>query len=72
MRHRTPPWRTKQPDWLALLTVAAQLAGQPQALADDYVEHCRMDGNSWTGIGTEHTHAWDALRKRRRSGCGQE
>ncbi|MDT0484657.1 Clp protease N-terminal domain-containing protein [Streptomyces doebereineriae] len=46
----------EQPDWLALLTVAAQLAGQLQALADDlvedYVEHCRMHGNSWTDIGT--------------------
>jgi Clp amino terminal domain, pathogenicity island component len=45
----------EQPDWLALLTVAAQLAGQLQALADDlvedYVEHCRMHGNSWTDIG---------------------
>ncbi|MFF1297396.1 MULTISPECIES: Clp protease N-terminal domain-containing protein [unclassified Streptomyces] len=42
-------------NWLALLTVAAQLAGQMQALADDqvedYVEHCRMHGNSWTDIG---------------------
>lgn len=46
----------EQPDWLALLTVAAQLAGQLQALADDlvedYVEHCRMHGSSWTDIGT--------------------
>jgi hypothetical protein len=45
----------EQPDWLALLTVAAQLAGQLQALADDlvedYVEHCRMHGSSWTDIG---------------------
>ncbi|MFF6783388.1 Clp protease N-terminal domain-containing protein [Streptomyces sp. NPDC012510] len=45
----------EQPDWLALLAVAAQLAGQLQTLADDlvedYVEHCRMHGNSWTDIG---------------------
>ncbi|MEU4206136.1 Clp protease N-terminal domain-containing protein [Streptomyces sp. NPDC039022] len=50
------PGGQDQPDWLALLTVAAQLAGQLQALADDlvedYVEHCRMHGNSWTDIGT--------------------
>lgn len=46
----------EQPDWLVLLTVAAQLSGQLQALADDlvedYVEHCRMHGSSWTDIGT--------------------
>ncbi|MFF3456999.1 Clp protease N-terminal domain-containing protein [Streptomyces sp. NPDC002730] len=45
-----------QPDWLALLTVAAQLGGQLQALADDlveeYVEHCRMHGCLWTDIGS--------------------
>lgn len=50
------PGGQEQPDWLALLTVAAQLAGQLQALADDlvedYVEHCRMHGNSWADIGT--------------------
>ncbi|GGS08082.1 hypothetical protein GCM10010269_54020 [Streptomyces humidus] len=50
------PGSREQPDRLALLTVAAQLAGQLQALADDlvedYVEHCRMHGNSWTDIGT--------------------
>ncbi|MGW0846568.1 Clp protease N-terminal domain-containing protein [Streptomyces sp. NPDC002787] len=49
------PGAEEQPDWLALLTAAAQLAGQLQALADDlvedYVEHCRMHGNSWTDIG---------------------
>lgn len=49
------PGGQEQPDWLALLTVAAQLAGQIQALADDlvedYVEHCRMHGSSWTDIG---------------------
>ncbi|GGZ46808.1 Clp protease N-terminal domain-containing protein [Streptomyces bluensis] len=48
--------RQEQPDWLALLTVAAHLSGQLQALADDlvedYVEHCRMHGSSWTDIGT--------------------
>ena len=53
--HRNPGGQ-EQPDWLALLTVAAQLAGQMQALADDlvedYVEHCRMHGSSWTDIGT--------------------
>ncbi|MFI6093045.1 Clp protease N-terminal domain-containing protein [Streptomyces sp. NPDC051218] len=50
------PGGQEQPDWIALLTVASQLAGQLQALADDlvedYVEHCRMHGNSWTDIGT--------------------
>ncbi|MFF5714466.1 Clp protease N-terminal domain-containing protein [Streptomyces sp. NPDC012756] len=50
------PGGQEQPDRLALLTVAAQLAGQLQELADDlvedYVEHCRMHGNSWTDIGT--------------------
>ncbi|MEU6551289.1 Clp protease N-terminal domain-containing protein [Streptomyces sp. NPDC046915] len=44
-----------QPDWLALLTVAAGISGQLQALADDlvedYVEHCRMHGVSWADIG---------------------
>ncbi|MEU9111015.1 Clp protease N-terminal domain-containing protein [Streptomyces sp. NPDC048483] len=50
------PGEQEQPDWLALLTVAASLAGQLQVLADDlvedYVEHCRMHGSSWTDIGT--------------------
>lgn len=50
------PGGQEQPDWIALLTVAADLAGQLQALADDlvedYVEHCRMHGSSWTDIGT--------------------
>jgi hypothetical protein len=50
------PGGQEQPDWLALLAAAAQLSGQLQALADDlvedYVEHCRMHGNSWTDIGT--------------------
>ncbi|MDX3713646.1 Clp protease N-terminal domain-containing protein [Streptomyces europaeiscabiei] len=50
------PGDREQPDWLALLTVATQVAGQLQALADDlvedYVEHCRMHGSSWTDIGT--------------------
>jgi len=45
----------EQPDWLALLTTAAGVAGQLQALADDlvedYVEHCRMHGHSWTDVG---------------------
>ncbi|HEX6468751.1 MAG TPA: Clp protease N-terminal domain-containing protein [Streptosporangiaceae bacterium] len=44
-----------QPDWLALLTTAAELSGRLQALADDlvedYVEHCRLHGYSWTDIG---------------------
>jgi hypothetical protein len=44
-----------QPDWLALLTTAAQLSGRLQALADDlvedYVEHCRLHGCSWADIG---------------------
>ncbi|MEU0029239.1 Clp protease N-terminal domain-containing protein [Streptomyces sp. NPDC006335] len=46
----------EQPDWLALLTSAAHLSGQLQALADDlvedYVEHCRMHGVSWADIGS--------------------
>lgn len=46
----------EQPDWLALLTVAARLSGQLRALGDDlvedYVEHCRMHGYSWTDIGS--------------------
>ncbi|MEV7523841.1 Clp protease N-terminal domain-containing protein [Streptomyces sp. NPDC091371] len=50
------PGGQEQPDWLALLTVAAHLAGQLQALADDlvedYVEHCRMHGSTWTDVGT--------------------
>ncbi|MGY0061313.1 Clp protease N-terminal domain-containing protein [Streptomyces sp. LZ34] len=50
------PGEQEQPDWLALLTTAAGLAGRLQALADDlvedYVEHCRMHGRSWTDIGT--------------------
>lgn len=45
----------EQPDWLALLTTAAHLSGRLQALADDlvedYVDHCRMHGASWTDIG---------------------
>ncbi|MEU9795642.1 Clp protease N-terminal domain-containing protein [Streptomyces sparsogenes] len=49
------PGGQEQPDWLALLTTAAGLAGRLQALADDlvedYVEHCRMHGCSWTDIG---------------------
>lgn len=44
-----------QPNWPALLEVAARLAGELHALADDlvedYVEHCRMHGTSWTEIG---------------------
>src|SRR5512139_2627805 len=44
-----------QPDWIELLVVAARLAGQLQALADDlvedYVEHCRLHGYSWNEIG---------------------
>ncbi|MGV9632367.1 Clp protease N-terminal domain-containing protein [Streptomyces sp. NPDC003487] len=49
------PGDREQPDWLALLTTAADIAGRLQALADDlvedYVEHCRMHGSSWTDIG---------------------
>lgn len=48
------PGGQEQPNWLTLLTVAARLAGQLQALAhdlvEDCVERCRMHGNSWTGI----------------------
>jgi ClpA/ClpB-like protein len=46
---------SEQPDWIALLTTAAGLAGRLQALADDlvedYVEHCRLHGYSWAEIG---------------------
>lgn len=46
----------KQPDWLALLTIAAGVAGRLRALADDlvedYVEHCRLHGYSWAQIGS--------------------
>jgi hypothetical protein len=49
------PGGQEQPDWLALLTVAAGISGQLQVLADDlvedYVEHCRMHGVSWADIG---------------------
>jgi len=52
---RTHGGEPDQPDWLALLAVAARLAGRLQSLADDlvedYVEHCRMHGRSWTEIG---------------------
>ena len=52
--HR-PGGQDEQPDWLALLTVAARISGRLQALADDlvedYVEHCRMHGSSWTDVG---------------------
>lgn len=45
----------EQPDWLALLAVATQVAGELQRLADalveEYVEHCRRHGSSWTDIG---------------------
>ncbi|MGW2567143.1 hypothetical protein [Streptomyces sp. NPDC001537] len=40
------PGDQEQPDWPALLTAAAAMSGQLQALAEDlvedYVEHCRM------------------------------
>jgi hypothetical protein len=62
------PGGQEQPDWLALLTVAAQLAGQMQALADDlvedYVEHCRMHGNSWTDIGAALGVSRQAVQQR--------
>lgn len=50
------PGDREQPDWLALLTAASTISGQLRALADDlvedYVEHCRMQGVSWTDIGS--------------------
>ena len=50
------PGGQEQPDWLALLATAANLASRLHALADDlvedYVEHCRMHGCSWAEIGT--------------------
>ncbi|WP_405623295.1 Clp protease N-terminal domain-containing protein [Streptomyces sp. NBC_00076] len=62
------PGGQEQPDWLALLTVAAQLAGQLQALADDlvedYVEHCRMHGSSWTDIGASLGVTRQAVQQR--------
>ncbi|WP_241827055.1 Clp protease N-terminal domain-containing protein [Streptomyces graminilatus] len=62
------PGGQEQPDWLALLTVAAQLAGHLQALADDlvedYVEHCRMHGNSWTDIGASLGVTRQAVQQR--------
>jgi hypothetical protein len=52
-RHGGEP---EQPDWLALLGVAAGVSGRLQALADDlvedYVEHCRMHGYTWSEIGS--------------------
>ncbi|MEU7317766.1 Clp protease N-terminal domain-containing protein [Streptomyces sp. NPDC007083] len=49
------PDGNEQPDWLALLSAAAGVAAELQTLADDlvedYVEHCRMHGVSWTEIG---------------------
>lgn len=49
------PAGQEQPDRIALLTVAADLAGQLQALADalveEHVEHCRTHGSSWADIG---------------------
>lgn len=45
----------EQPEWTELLRTAAGIAGQLQALADDlveeYVEHCRMHGLSWSEVG---------------------
>lgn len=44
-----------QPNWIELLKTAAAVAGQLQALADDlveeYVEHCRMHGSTWSDVG---------------------
>jgi hypothetical protein len=58
----------EQPDWLALLTSAAHLGGQLQSLADDlvedYVEHCRMHGSSWTEIGTALGVSRQAVQQR--------
>ncbi len=46
---------TAQPDWLALLRTGADLAEHLRRLADDlvedYVEHCRLHGVSWSDIG---------------------
>lgn len=50
-----PSHPAEQPDWLALLRTAAGVAGQLQAQADqlveDYIDHCRMHGYSWTEVG---------------------
>ncbi len=44
-----------QPNWSELLKTSAEVAGQLQALADDlieeYVEHCRSHGATWSEVG---------------------
>jgi hypothetical protein len=44
-----------QPNWIELVKTAAEVAGRLQALADDlveeYVEHSRMHGSTWSEIG---------------------
>ncbi|MFI8242665.1 Clp protease N-terminal domain-containing protein [Streptomyces sp. NPDC085866] len=51
----TRPDGQEKSDWPALLAVATQVAGELQGLADalveEYVEHCRRHGSSWTDIG---------------------
>ncbi|MCD0452642.1 hypothetical protein LO762_26170 [Actinocorallia sp. API 0066] len=46
----------EQPDWLALLKTGVETAERLRGLADDlvedYVEHCRLHGYSWSEIGT--------------------
>jgi hypothetical protein len=62
------PGGQDQPDWLALLAVATQLAAEVQALADNlvegYVENCRMHGFSWTDIGAARGVTRQAVQQR--------
>ncbi|MCM2394113.1 Clp protease N-terminal domain-containing protein [Streptomyces albipurpureus] len=62
------PGGEEQHDGLALLRAAAHLAGQLQLLADDlvedYVEHCRTHGSSWTDIGASLGVTRQAVQQR--------
>lgn len=57
-----------QPDWLALLSTAGELAERLQVLADDlvtdYVDHCRMHDYSWSEIGSVLGVTRQAAQKR--------
>ena len=60
-----------QPDWLELLKAAAGIAAQLQALGDDlieeYIEHCRMHGASWSEVGDVLGVTRQAVQQRFRS-----
>ncbi|MFI7404010.1 hypothetical protein ACIBW9_26625 [Streptomyces sp. NPDC049541] len=60
------PGDQEQPDWLALRTAAAAISGRLQALdlVEDYVEHCRMHGVSWTHFGSALGVTRRAVRQR--------